>query len=87
MYRSSAQGFDDFIEGNIWKDIANDLEEWLNDIHDAMEDPNEALTDRQQAKLRGNAEAVRKFLLIPVVLRDNVLDDQKREEEPIKEGE
>lgn len=87
MYKSSVQAFNGFIDGSIWKDIADDLEKWLDDIHDAMEDPSEILTDRQQAKLRGNAEAVRKFQLIAHMIRDNILEDQeKKEDKPLKEG-
>lgn len=82
MYVSSAQNFDDFVVGNIWEDIHNELNKWLDDIHESLEDPDDALDNKQHAKLRGNAEAVRKFMLLPFMVRDNISEDVRREEEP-----
>lgn len=79
MYKSSAEAFKEFGEGNIWQDILNDLDVWLRGVHEAMEDPEERLTDREQARLRGNAEAIRKFVLLPEVLHDNILADKEGE--------
>ena len=79
MYRSSADAFKEFEESSIWKDILSDLEEWLEGVHETMEDPEENLTDREQAKLRGNAEAIRKFVLLPEVLHDNILAEKEGE--------
>jgi len=81
MYVSSAQSFNDFVDGSIWKDIHDELNKWLDDIHESLEDPEDVLDDKQHAKLRGNAEAVRKFMLLPYMVRENILEDARREEE------
>jgi len=80
MYVSNAQNFKDFTESKIWEDIFNELDSWLKDIHESLEDPSDELSDRQHAKLRGNAEAVRRFKLLPFVVQENIEEDARQED-------
>lgn len=79
MYVSSAQSFKDFMESKIWEDVSNELDLWLNDIHESLEDPEDLLDDKQHAKLRGSAQAVRRFRLLPFVVLENIEEDARQE--------
>jgi len=79
MYRNSAEAFKEFEEGSIWQDMLDELALWLEDIHETMEDPDDELSDRVHAKLRGNAETIRKIKMLPEAIRENIISDREGE--------
>ena len=84
MYRSSAAEFEDFVKGNVWADMVDELNRWLGDIHISSEDPNGDLEDKALHRLGGNAETIRKVHLMPEILRDNI--KASLEAKPNEEG-
>lgn len=80
-YRSTAEGLNEFMKGSIWRDIVDELDLWLKDIHETLEDPDSTLSRKRIYRLGGNAEAVRKLMLMPEMIRDNILADAEEREE------
>ena len=80
-YRSTAESFDQFMKGSVWRDMLDELKLWLEDIHETMEDPAGILSTEALYRLQGNAETVRKLILMPEMIRDNILEDQERGKE------
>ena len=76
-YVSSVQEFDDFVESGVWKDIVGELDIWLKMIHISLEDPNSDALDKTLHRLGGNAETVRRVLLMPEVIRKNIIASQE----------
>ena len=76
-YRSSIRAFDDFLGSLVWRDILQELEEWLKDVHDALEDPDGETEDKTLHRLGGNAQAIRRFILLPEIMRDNIKMDSE----------
>ena len=72
-YVSSVKDFDDFVESGVWKDIQLELNTWLEMIRISLEDPNGNLTDKALHRLGGNAETIRKVLIMPEVVRKNIM--------------
>lgn len=79
MYRNSAEAFKEFEEGSIWQDMLGELVLWLEDVHETMEDPGDELSDRAHAKLRGNAETIRKIKMLPEAIQKNIISDREGE--------
>ena len=84
-YRSTAESFNEFMKGSVWKDMSDEIDTWLDDIHVALEDPDGLLSEKELNRLGGNAEFARKFMLMPETIRDNILADAEEEREG-KEG-
>ena len=68
---SSINEFKDFLKTNIWHDIQNELLDWLDVIHCQLEDPSVGstelpggITDKELHRLGGNAETIRKDLIV-----------------------
>ena len=73
--RSSLGQFRNFIEGNIWKDIQDELHHWIEDIRDQLEDPEGKLFMEDIKRLQGNIEAIRNVLNLPANLILNLEDE------------
>ncbi|MCK5607042.1 hypothetical protein KAR91_34480 [Candidatus Pacearchaeota archaeon] len=69
-YHSSASSFEEFLKSNIWRDIKYELNKWLEGIHLEMEDPDD---DSHVHRLVGNAKTIRRVLLMPEVILDNIV--------------
>ena len=72
-YVSSVKEFDGFVESGVWRDIQLELNTWLEMIRISLEDPNSNLTDKALHRLGGNAETIRKVLIMPEVVRKNIM--------------
>jgi len=79
-YRSSARAFDEFMESTIWDDMVQEMNNWLGDIHKMLEDPGGGADDKTLHRLGGNAETIRNIMKMPEVIRDNIIEDNKKEE-------
>lgn len=64
---SSETDFRNFLSSNLWRDLSNEMNAWLNDIREQLEITAEVDTIR---RLQGNVEAVRRFLDLPQTLLD-----------------
>uniref|UniRef100_A0A6M3K157 Uncharacterized protein n=2 Tax=viral metagenome TaxID=1070528 RepID=A0A6M3K157_9ZZZZ len=84
-YKSSAAEFDRFMDSGIWEDMIHELKVWLSAIHINLEDPE--AEEKILRRLGGNAETIRRVLMLPVMIRDNIIDDNKQEQKQSKEGE
>ncbi len=80
-YRSSAEAFNVFMDSTIWEDLLNELKMWLDAVHGESEDPDGKTPDRVLHRLGGNAQAIRRFMLMPEVIRDSIIEDRKEASE------
>lgn len=69
-YHSSVVEFEEFEKSSIWRDISYELEMWLKIVHESMEDYN--LDHDALRTLQGNAEFIRKAMLLPEAIRNNI---------------
>jgi hypothetical protein len=79
-YISSATAFREFLEGSVWRDISHELEMWIEDIRSSLESKERTPDFETLKNLQGSAEAVRKFLLMPQIILDNIIEDNERKE-------
>jgi hypothetical protein len=74
---SSARELRDFILSAVWRDLRNEMFQWLDDIRTQLEVEDQLDVIR---KLQGNAEAVNKFLRLPEILAESVEIENGRRE-------
>lgn len=69
-FTTTLQGWKDFRDGNVWKDMQSEFGEWLSDIGTQLEDRNH--DERILRVLQGNAETLRNVLnFIDVIIEMN----------------
>jgi len=75
---STVYDFEQFVRGSIWKDMQEELGIWLEEIQKSLENPEaeEAVLRR----LQGNAETIRKVLMLPEVVMHNLKLELEEEE-------
>lgn len=78
VLRSSPGDFERFIEGTIWYDIKNELSEWLDSARDGLEDTE--ASEKEMYRNQGRADAVRRMMLLPEIMRDSLLEEQRDED-------
>ena len=71
-YNSSVKDLEDFMKSVIWRDMVLELSIWLRMAHISLEDPNSDTEDKVLHRLGGNIETIRRVLLLPEVVRDNI---------------
>jgi hypothetical protein len=79
-YRSSSNSFQEFINSSIWKDMTYELNLWLEGIRDALESKDKTPDLITLKELQGGADIIRRVLLMPSIIRDNIIDDNERKE-------
>lgn len=84
-YRCSIGQIEEAEKTGFWLDVVDELKAWLEDIRDRLEDPNNELHKDTIFRLQGNAEALRRVMLLPEMIRNNIVADLKGED--VKEGE
>ena len=80
-YRSSAQAFNEFMDSTIWDDLRRELELWLGDVHEDLENASGENDEKILHRLGGSAQAIRRFMLMPEVIRDSIIEDRKEASE------
>ena len=74
---STARELRDFIISSVWRDLRNEVTQWLDDIRTQLEVESNVDIIR---RLQGNAEAINKFLRLPEVLAESMeLENGRRE--------
>ena len=69
------------LESNsAWKSFVSDLEQWLEDVRSELEDPDGKTEVSVLRRLGGNAQALRRVLLWPVIARE-ILTEQEDEKD------
>lgn len=76
-YRSSAGDVQEFIEGPVWADLKNDYECWLDAARNGLEDIESS--EKELYRNQGRAEAIRRVLLHPEIMKDTLLEEQRDE--------
>jgi len=77
FYRSSAGQFRDFIEGTIWGDILQEMDDMREGVRDALE----TVTDVEEFyRFQGRAEVLRDLRLLP----EQILEALEDEHESVK---
>jgi hypothetical protein len=66
--RSSLGQLSDFFKGNIWKDIEEELDIWLDEVRDQLENTDLNFSHRTLDQLGGCAKALRNVKMIGEVL-------------------
>lgn len=74
---SSPTEFEQGMSSPFWQDMRRALEAWLSDVRDALEDPDNLLLDKTLHRLGGNAEAIRRVLVLPEETLRNIKDNLK----------
>jgi hypothetical protein len=67
----------DFIISAIWRDLRDELHQWLEDIRNQLEIESNVEIIR---RLQGNAEAVNRFIRLPEVMVEAMEMDYGRRE-------
>ena len=80
-YRSSSQAFDEFMGSTVWDDMVQEMQIWLDGLHLELENQGGETPDRVLHRIGGNAQAIRVFMKMPEVIRDNIIDDRKETSE------
>lgn len=62
---SSPTEFEQGMGSPFWQDMRNQIEAWLSDVRDTLEDPENIYLERTLRRLGGNAEALRRILILP----------------------
>ena len=62
---SSPTEFEQGLSSPFWQDMKNQIEAWLSDVRDALEDPENISFDKTLHRLGGNAQALRRVLILP----------------------
>ena len=75
---SSPTEFEQGIGSPFWQDMKNQIEAWLSDVRDALEDSDNVYFDKTLHRLGGNAEALRRVLILPNETLKN-LNEKRRE--------
>jgi len=69
---TSLEGWKDFKDSFIWKDMKSEFGLWLDDIHAQLEDPNGELSDKRLHRLGGNAETLHNVLnFVDIIIDTN----------------
>ena len=79
-YNSSSNSFQEFMNSSIWKDMSYELNLWLEGIRDALESKDKTPDLVTLKELQGGADILRRVLLMPSIIRDNIIDDNERKE-------
>lgn len=77
MYNSSPGAMEDFIKGGVWRDMKEELNAWITELQEVLSDPDGPKDMETISVMRGNIKACKNFLMMPEVLRDNMLEDQR----------
>jgi len=75
---SSPNEFEQGMGSPFWQDMKNQLDAWLSDVRDALEDPENISLDKTLHRLGGNAQALRRVLILPDETLKN-LREKRRE--------
>lgn len=73
-FASSAHELREFVRSNIWRDLKDELNIWLDDIRTQLEVESNVDVIR---RLQGNAEAVNKILRLPEILAESMEINQR----------
>lgn len=73
---SSVTEFEDFMEGTVWQDMKYEINLWLDGARDGLEDQDAG--EKEIYRNQGRADACRRFLSVPEVLRDSLLIDREQ---------
>ena len=73
---SSPTEFEDFMESTIWQDMNHEIRIWLDGARDGLESP--TADEKELYRNQGRADACRRFLSLPEVMRDSLLVDRER---------
>jgi hypothetical protein len=65
----------DFCESNVWHDICEEIDAWIEELRSLLEDPDGPTDPEIIAQTRGSIKACRNFKMCPSVLADNIEDD------------
>jgi len=82
--RSSPGQLIDFSQGVIWKDMVEEIDNWLNKIRDELENNNLSFSHRTLDQLSGCAKALRNMKDLPEVLI-RLSEDEDYENEFLKD--
>jgi hypothetical protein len=74
---SSPTEFEQGIESQFWQDMKRQIEAWLSDVRDTLEDSDNFLFDKTLHRLGGNAEALRRVLILPGETLKNLRENRK----------
>jgi len=74
---SSPTEFEQGISSPFWQDMSRQIEAWLIDVRDTLEDPDNIYLDRTLHRLGGNAEALRRVLMLPEETLKNLREKRK----------
>jgi len=74
---SSPTEFEPGIGSPFWQDMRRQIEAWLIDVRDTLEDPDNIYLDRTLHRLGGNAEALRRVLMLPEETLKNLREKRK----------
>ena len=73
---SSATEFEEFMESTMWQDMQYEINLWLDGARDGLE--NQDADEKEIYRNQGRADACRRFLSVPEVLRDSLLMDREQ---------
>jgi hypothetical protein len=59
--------YEEFLESSIWAHLSEELQNWLHQVHEQLE--TEVALDAMY-RLQGNAEAIRRFMQLPVIAKE-----------------
>ena len=78
-HRCNLRDFEDMSDGSFWLDLREELEGWLEDIHLQLEDADGLASDKDLHRLGGNAQAIRNFMDLPMMMLQNALADREEQ--------
>jgi hypothetical protein len=81
--KSSANQFVEFLDSTVWADIKSELNIWLEGVRDGLENPES--DEKDLYRNQGRAEAIRYVLSLPETIKEQLIEEQTKEEEP-KDG-
>jgi len=73
--KASANEMNEFMDSFVWEDMQYEINLWLGGARDGLEDPD--ADEKEIYRNQGRADACRRFLAVPEVLRDSLLVDQE----------
>jgi len=79
MYKSTPGQMDDFLQGNVWRDLKDEVEVWIKELQETLSDPDGPTDMDVISNMRGSIKACKNFLQMPVVLIENMEDDNRHE--------
>ena len=80
---SSPTEFEDFMESTVWQDMSHEIHIWLDGARDGLESP--TADEKELYRNQGRADACRRFLSLPEVMRDSLLTDRELKRKPSKD--